>query len=409
MIAFAFLALVIFIAEAAAAATLLRLRAERNRSVERGLAQSKRLRELDALIESADDAIISGDANTMIESWNPAAERMYGWSAKEMIGQSWKRIVPPGREGEVGWSINKTRRGDHVFYEALRLRKDGRIVPISVGVTPVLDESGRVYKVWGIVRDISEKWRLHDALQTKTKALERSNEELESYAYVASHDLQEPVRKIASFTQLLHGRYAGRLDPEADRLIGIITGSADRMQKMIHDLLDYSRVATSAGAAKRARADQALDEALSMLESRLKEAGAVVARDPLPEVMVDPFQLRQVFLNLISNAVKFRGRDPPRIRVSARSRDGRWEFSVRDNGIGFEQKDAGKLFKMFERLHPRSAYPGTGIGLALCRRIVERHGGRIRAESKPGAGTTFYFDLPVASSIEAASVAGGGR
>jgi signal transduction histidine kinase len=205
---------------------------------------------------------------------------------------------------------------------------------------------------------------------------------------------------MAMFARLLSDRAASKLDPEERRLLAVIEDAAGRMQHMIADLLDYSRVSAFRAPLPKVPADRALDEALSMLELSIKESGAQVTHGPLPSLRVDPEQLTRVFLNLVSNAVKFRGPGAPQIRIESQKIDGRWELSVRDNGIGFEQKDAERIFNMFERLQPRSAYPGTGIGLALVKRIIERNGGRIRAESKPGEGTTIFFDFPEAAQSE---------
>ncbi|MBU1670701.1 MAG: HAMP domain-containing protein [Actinobacteria bacterium] len=235
---------------------------------------------------------------------------------------------------------------------------------------------------------------LEKRVEERTRALQRSNAELEQFAYVASHDLQEPLRAVTSYAELLEMKYSDVLDERAMKYLGHMTGGVTRMQALINDLLSYSRVGTRGKELAPAGMDKALDEALQNLEKALEESGARVTRDPLPEVEADATQVRQLFQNLIGNAVKFRGDRVPEIHVGVERRNGEWLFSVKDNGIGFDPKYNDRVFEIFQRLHGRKEYEGTGIGLALCRRIVERHGGRIWVESEPGVGTTFFFTMP---------------
>ena len=216
------------------------------------------------------------------------------------------------------------------------------------------------------------------------------------FAYVASHDLQEPLRMVASYTQMLARRYAGKLDDDADEFIGYAVEGATRMRQLINGLLAYSRVDSRAGPFGPVDCELLLIEAILSLRAQIEENGAEVTHDPLPTVMGDGLQLRQVFQNLISNAIKYRGDAPPRVHVTARMAGREWVFTVRDNGIGLDPQFADRIFVIFQRLHGRAEYPGTGIGLALCKRIIERHGGRIWVESRPGAGATFAFTLPAA-------------
>jgi len=224
--------------------------------------------------------------------------------------------------------------------------------------------------------------------------LERSNKELEQFAYVASHDLQEPLRMVSSYTQLLAQRYEDQLDEKAHKFIDYAVDGAVRMQRLINDLLAYSRVSTRGKEFELIDSQRALDEALSNLAAAIDESRAIIVYDTLPVVPADATQLSQVFQNLVGNALKFRGEETPRIRVTASDLVSEWRFAVQDNGIGLEAQYAEKVFVIFQRLHSRQEYPGTGIGLAICKRIVERHGGRIWFESEPGAGSTFYFTLP---------------
>ena len=231
-------------------------------------------------------------------------------------------------------------------------------------------------------------------LKAKTEELTRSNAELERFAYVASHDLQEPLRMVGSYVQLLARRYQGRLDADADDFIHYAVDGATRMQQLINDLLAYSRVGTRGGAIVPTDCNQVLADALFNLSHGIQASGARISHAPLPTVPADASQLTQVLQNLIGNAIKFHGEAPPQIHVSARDEDDCWRFSVRDQGIGVAPQDAERIFQIFQRLHSREEYPGTGIGLSICKRIVERHGGSIGVVSEPGAGAEFWFTLP---------------
>ena len=237
----------------------------------------------------------------------------------------------------------------------------------------------------------------HDELEhrvrERTAELQRSNEELEQFAYVASHDLQEPLRMVSSFVELLAKDYGGQLGSDADRYIHFAVEGASRMQALINDLLQYSRVGTRGKQLRPTPCDAVVETAVANLQAAIAEAGATVTHDPLPTVLADETQLMQLFQNLIGNAIKFRGGRPPRVHVGAEPRDGEWAFSVRDNGIGIDPQFAERIFLIFQRLHEREKYPGTGIGLAICKKIVERHGGRIWLDSAPGRGSTFHFTL----------------
>ena len=238
-------------------------------------------------------------------------------------------------------------------------------------------------------RQLAEK-----KLAEKVEELARSNRDLEQFAYVASHDLQEPLRMVAAYTQLLAERYRGKLDENADKYIGYAVEGALRMQTLILDLLAFSRVGRAETDRKNGECNAALNNALENLRSAIEESGAVVTHDDLPAVAVDPTQLVQLFQNLIGNAIKFRGKEVPAIRVSAKKQDARWLFAVADNGIGVSSQYKDKIFVIFQRLHTREEYSGNGVGLAICKKIVEHHGGRIWVESEPGCGATFHFTLP---------------
>jgi PAS domain S-box-containing protein len=245
------------------------------------------------------------------------------------------------------------------------------------------------------VCDITELKKAEETLRLKLEELSRSNEELEQFAYVSSHDLQEPLRMITSYLQLLQRRYQGNLDDKADKYIHFAVDGASRMQNLINDLLEYSRVTTSAREIKTTNCEFILNQILSNLKLMIKDNKVTISHDPLPYVMVDPTQLIQVFQNLILNGIKFQSEEAPKIHVSAEKKESEWVFSVRDNGIGINPRYSEKIFEIFKRLHTREKYFGTGIGLAICKRIVERHGGRIWVESELGKGSIFYFTLPI--------------
>jgi light-regulated signal transduction histidine kinase (bacteriophytochrome) len=231
-------------------------------------------------------------------------------------------------------------------------------------------------------------------LDRKSEDLTRSNAELEQFAYVASHDLQEPLRMISSYVQLLSRRYSGRLDNDADEFIAYAVEGTQRMQQLINDLLAYSRIGTRGRPLEPTDFEQVFREAMANLKIAVEESESIVTHDRLPTEMADEMQMVQLFQNLIGNAIKFKSRENPRIHVSARPAGDEWIFSVQDNGIGIDPQFFDRIFTLFQRLHGRNEYPGTGIGLTVSKKIVERHGGRIWLESEPGKGTTFYFTIP---------------
>jgi light-regulated signal transduction histidine kinase (bacteriophytochrome) len=230
--------------------------------------------------------------------------------------------------------------------------------------------------------------------QKAQSELERSNKELEQFAYVASHDLQEPLRMVASYLQLLEMRYKDKLDADAQEFIAFAVNGAIQMKQRITDLLTYSRVDTHSRPFRSINCEHLLAKALSNLEVAVKENSAVITHDPLPTVMADASQLMEVFQHLTENAIKFHADRQPHVHISAEQRGGEWLFSVRDNGIGIAPEYVERVFAIFSRLHTQARYPGTGIGLAICKRVVEHHGGRIWVESQPGEGSTFFFTIP---------------
>jgi PAS domain S-box-containing protein len=256
------------------------------------------------------------------------------------------------------------------------------------------DAAGTPVRMAGSMLDITERKAIEEELRERTEELLRSNTELEKFAYVASHDLQEPLRMVTNYTQLLQRRYQGKLDSDADEFIAYAVDGAARMRVLINELLAYSRVGTQGAPFVLTDLESLLDDVLQGLEVALLETHAIVTRDPLPELWCDPTQIARVFQNLIVNAVKFHGTVPPEVHVGARKAGQEWVFSVSDNGIGIEPEYFERIFVIFQRLQSRVEYEGTGMGLAIGKRIIERHGGRIWVESQPGAGSTFFFTLP---------------
>jgi len=270
--------------------------------------------------------------------------------------------------------------------------QDGSLIWVENAMRCVMWEGACA--VQSTLVDITERKRAEEALARKTLELQRSNDDLEQFAYVASHDLQEPLRLVNSYLYLLQDRCAGQLGADAEQFIAFAVNGAGRMQQLIRELLAYARLGQQALVLKSIAGDNVLDAALATLRFALKESGAKVTRKRLPTMRVDPAQMELVLRHLISNAIKFRSKKRPHIEIHADFRGDAWLFSVRDNGIGIDPKDAERIFTLFQRLHARDVYTGTGIGLALCKRIVERHGGRIWVESQPGEGATFTFTLP---------------
>ncbi|HEX3014725.1 MAG TPA: PAS domain S-box protein, partial [Methanobacterium sp.] len=368
------------------------------------------------IVESSDDAIISKSLKGRILSWNKGAEFIYGYSAEEVMGKDISILAPPQLNDEVKLLIEKIKNGEHVLhYETIRIRKDNEKIYVSLTLSPIFDASRNLIGISTIARDITHRKNIekelkksYDKLELKVRErtaeldlligeLKRSNDELRRFAYVSSHDLQEPLRTIASFTQLLERRYKGKLDADADEFMGYIVDAAKRMQQLINDLLEYSRVTTKGKEFFPVDVNEVLDDVLQNLKTSIDENNAEITVDKLPTVTADKSQLCQLFQNLIGNAIKFKKPDePPKIHISARKDEERNEylFSVVDNGIGMELQYAERIFTIFQRLHTREEYSGTGIGLSISKKIVERHGGHIWIESELGKGSTFYFTIP---------------
>jgi PAS domain S-box-containing protein len=304
---------------------------------------------------------------------------------------SWKTLTPPDcAEMDERKAREFIETGACTAYEKRYVHKNGSLIHVLIGAASFQEkpDSGIAY-----VLDLSALKRAELEAGRRAEELERSNSDLEQFAYVASHDLQEPLRMVSSFTQLLQQRYKNKLDADADEYIFYAVDGAKRMQGLIQDLLEYSRLSTRKNAFARIPLDAALDLALGNLRKQIGDAGGTIERLQLPIVYGDLTQLSQLFQNLVGNALKYRGTEPPRIQIGATARDGQWQYFVRDNGIGIKPEYHERIFVIFQRLHSKGEYPGTGIGLALCKKIVERHGGRIWVESPGTSGSAFYFTL----------------
>ncbi|MBV7339193.1 PAS domain S-box protein [Chloroflexi bacterium TSY] len=283
--------------------------------------------------------------------------------------------------------------------EEITITPEGRKQWLSTTKVPLHDKHGTLIGLVGMSRDITKRKEAESKLQQTANELARSNAELEQFAYVASHDLQEPLRAITGYIQLIQRRYAEKLGKDADTFIERSVAAANRMKSLIEALLAYSRVGKRSSLVSQTNCSTVVAQTLNSLEAIIQENNASITYDSLPTVMADATQLGQLFQNLISNAIKFRGEQTPAIQIKAVSNDSEWLSSVHDNGIGIEPQYAERIFLIFQRLHTRSEYPGTGIGLAMCKKIVEHHGGCIWFESEPGQGTTFFFTLPLEENL----------
>jgi PAS domain S-box-containing protein len=354
------------------------------------------------LLEAAPDAMALVSMTGVIVLVNLEAERQFGYRRDDIVGQALTSIIPDiatmlpevqqrildaaaSKADAVGQDIGAA-------IELCGLRQDGSEFPIEIMLSILHGADGALVTV--AIRDITTRKATEARLLQTVAELNRSNEELGQFAYIASHDLQEPLRMVASYTQLLSRRYKGKLDADADEFITFAVDGANRMQRLIQDLLMYSRVGTAAQILVETSSERALTQAIANLRGVIEDSGAQVTHDPLPVVVADEGQLVQLFQNLVGNAIKYQGTGTPRVHISStRGAGSTWVFSVKDNGLGIEAKYFERIFGMFQRLHKREEFAGTGIGLAICKKIVERHGGHITVESQPGNGSTFRFGL----------------
>jgi PAS domain S-box-containing protein len=345
-----------------------------------------------SLFEAAPDAMAMCRKDGEILMVNSQTEVLFGRQRDRLHSKNIREFVPD-------WSGSQAPGVQ--FYA---LREDGTKFPVEISFSPLQTEEGIV--IASAIRDITERIRneeqilqlnasLEERVLERTNALLRSNEELEQFAYVASHDLQEPLRTVSVFAQLLAKTYQGQLDGEADQFIDFIVEGSERMSKLIHELLDFSRVdARGRDFFARSSCNLALDDAILNIRPLVEENGAEIIRADLPPVIGDLAQLTRLFQNLLLNSIRYRGEEAPRIEIRAEAEGREWRFSVKDNGIGIDPQYSEKIFGIFKYLHPRDKYPGSGMGLAICRQIVSRHEGRIWVDSALGEGATFYFTLP---------------
>jgi PAS domain S-box-containing protein len=342
------------------------------------------------VVEAAPNAMLMADRSGRIVLLNRKGEELFGYQREELINQPIELLVPEQfralhPEHVAGFMQRPSARAMGVGRELFGQRKDGIQVAIEIGLNPIDLPDGH-YTLASII-DVTERKRMDDDLR-------RSNADLEQFAYIASHDLQEPLRMVASYTDLLAQRYQGQLDERANKYIQYATDGAKRMQRLVADLLAYSRVGSPGVQLRHVDSAQVVRGVIEALGALIRESGATVTIEgALPTVLANEGQLWQVFQNLIGNAIKFKGIEPPTITVQAARRGTRWTFAVRDNGIGIDMRFAEKIFQMFQRLHEKGKYDGSGIGLAITKRIVEGHGGRVWFDSAPGVGTTFFFTL----------------
>jgi len=362
---------------------------------------------LAAIVESSDAAIIGWTLEGIIASWNAGAEQVYGFSAQEAVGRPMTTLFPPELADEECRTLEKAARGEKVEnYETLRVRKDGTRIHASITVSPIKDSSGRIVGTSSINRDITKRKRDEEKLRSYMAKLERSNEELREFAFVASHDLQEPLRKVQTLGDRLKTKYYEHLGEQGCDYLDRMRNSAARMRNLIDALLDYSRLTAKPQDFARVDLNELVRSVALDPELGLEQAGGKLELEDLPVVQADADQMYQLFRNLISNSLKYRGREKPIITISCCktfedvSSPSIWSdeccrIHVEDNGIGFDEKYLDRIFRPFQRLHAHSEYDGTGIGLAICRKVAECHNGSISARSTPGKGTTFIITLPV--------------
>jgi PAS domain S-box-containing protein len=344
-----------------------------------------------------DYAILMLDLDGRVVTWNEGAERIKGYRSEEILGEHFSCFYRAEdiANGIPAFELAEATEKGRFESEGWRIRKDGSQFYTNVVITALRDKTGQMHGFSKISRDITARLRTEENLAKIAGELKRSNDQLEQFAYVASHDLQEPLRMVASYTQLLAKRYKGRLDSDADEFIGYAVDGCNRMQNLIRDLLAYSRSGVDSKVLHNVSAEAALKEALANVRGAIEDSGAIVTHDLLPDLTTDEAQLVQVLQNLVGNAIKYQRSAVPLVHVSVtKGEDKEWIFSVRDNGLGIAPQYFERIFIIFQRLHGKHEFNGTGIGLAICKKNVEQLGGRIWLESQLDKGSTFYFALP---------------
>jgi len=356
------------------------------------------------LLEASLDPLVTISHEGKITDVNMATEAVTGISRERLIGSDFSNYFTEPQKANEGYK-KVIAEGKVIDYPLTIRHTSGHTTDVLYNATVYKNEAGQIQGVFAAARDITEKkaaeaelekYRLHleDLVKNRTEELVRSNKDLEQFAYVASHDLQEPLRAISGFIELLRRSLEKHLDEKTNEYMNFSIDGAKRMQSLINGLLEYSRVGTQGKKPQEVNSKEALDEALAHLQAGIEESGAKITADDLPVVYFDDLQLMRLFQNLIGNAIKFRSDEIPQIHVSAIHQNAAWRFAVRDNGIGIEPQYAERIFMIFQRLHTRKTYAGTGIGLSICKKIIERHGGKIWVKSTPESGSTFYFTVP---------------
>jgi len=357
---------------------------------------------LRSTIASMDDLVVILDKDDIfLDYYQPPDKLSLFLLPKQFLGKRYWEVLPSHIAAQLKETIEKVIATGTVHYFDYSYTNEGdtHIKWSTVKVSIRKDKAGHFVGITAVVRDITDRKAVKEKLTLQAQELIRSNAELEQFAYVASHDLREPLRKIKSYTELLEQRYKGQLDDRADKYIYYIVDGASRLQALVTDLLLYSRVGRSSDLAlEQTDMGKILAYVLDDLEVAIKEKGAIVTYDQLPTVVADPKQMAQLLQNLVGNAVKFHDETPIKATISAEQQGNEWVFTIQDNGIGIEPKFVDRIFLIFQRLHTRTEYSGNGIGLAICKKIVENHNGRIWVESEFGKGTTFYFTLPTSLS-----------
>jgi PAS domain S-box-containing protein len=349
---------------------------------------------LAAIVESSDDAIVSKDLSGTITSWNRGAERIFGYTREEAVGRCITLIGAPGFSDEALHILERIKNGERIeHYETVRQAKDGRLVNISLTVSPIFDEAGVMVGASKIARDITERKIVEDTLEKQASSLVRANADLQEFAYITSHDLQEPLRTIRACTEMFLRNSGDKLATDEKEVLQLVAAAGQRMSAMVSDLLGYSRMLTEDVPMAGVSIAEVLEWARNNLHLAIQTSNAEISYSEMPAVKGNRIALVQLFQNLLSNAIKYRGPRPAQIRVSAERLVNSWLFSVADSGIGIDPAYHQRIFRLFQRLHSQE-FPGTGIGLTLCRKIVEAHGGRIWVESEVGSGATFFFTLP---------------
>jgi PAS domain S-box-containing protein len=345
-----------------------------------------------SVIDTAFDAYIAMDSEGCVLDWNRQAELTFGYAREQALGRPLAELIIPPSHRAAHWQGLKryleTGEGPVINQriEVNAQHRDGHEFPVELTIW--VTQTGGALRFNAFLHDIAERQRMADELQ-------RSNRELEQFAYVASHDLQAPLRAVAGFVQLLQEKYRGRLDADADEYIGHIVSATHSMRQLIQALLELGRIGKKDLDFRRVALQQVLDEARQRLQAVIEERAAVIhSEQPLPELVVDPVLAVQLLQNLLSNAIKFQPGERPAVEIKARRGEGEWVVAVRDHGIGIDPKHFERIFRIFQRLHTADEYEGSGVGLAICEKIVQLHGGRIWVESEAGKGSTFYFSIP---------------